>query len=250
MSQNNIPTSEYFSGQGNLLLAEIVNGVVQGFRHVGNVPALTITGEQTTLEHKESTSGQRATDLRLTQETKVGMNFTAENMDADNLALLSYGDKASVTGASVTAEVITARLGYTIGLAHIDVSNVVVTDNATGTVTYVEGTDYTVNAEVGSINVLSTGNISDAELLDVDYDFGDQTEVRALTQSRKTYAARFEGLNTVDGKAVLVEINKVSPDLLKELALINDELGSAEIEASMYYDATKPTNPYYKVTKP
>ena len=249
MAQNNIPVSEYFSGQGNILLAEYVGGVIQGYRHIGNVPELKITTDQTVLEHKESTSGARATDLRLTQETKVGVTMTVESLNLENLNLVMYGTSTVTAAGSVVDEAITARSGLTVPLANIGVSNVVVTDN-TGATTYVDGTDYTINDSVGSINFVSGGAIADGSVVLVDYDYQKQATTSALTQGRKEYAIRFEGLNTVDNNApVVIQGWKFSPDALKELALIQDDIDSIPLEGSLLYDASHPTNPYYSVTK-
>ena len=71
-------TEEYFSGQGVVLVAaRDVNGNPKGFRPVGNVPNLAIKNATTVLEHKESTTGARGTDKRLTTEVKVSLEVTA-----------------------------------------------------------------------------------------------------------------------------------------------------------------------------
>jgi len=242
MAQNNIPVSEYFSGQGNVLLAEIVGGVPQGYRHIGNVPELKFNIDQSVTEHKESTSGQRATDLRLTTETKVSFSITVEDLNIKNLNLVLYGTDTVTPGASVTGENVTVRNGFTVNLAHIGVSNVVIA-GAT------EGTDYSVNSEVGSINFLPGGALTDGSVVTVDYDFASQTSVAALTQTRKEYAMRFEGLNTIDGKPVVVDTFRMTPDPLKELGLIQDDIASVPLEGSLLYSAQHPENPYYRVTK-
>ena len=56
----------YFSGQGRVYIAtRAANGLPAAMRWVGNVPDLKITLETEKLEHKESSSGQRQTDLSL-----------------------------------------------------------------------------------------------------------------------------------------------------------------------------------------
>ncbi|MCW8966893.1 MAG: phage tail sheath subtilisin-like domain-containing protein [Candidatus Pacearchaeota archaeon] len=57
----------------------------------------------------------------------------------------------------------------TLTLNHTYVSNVVV-QNQGATVTYVEGTDYTINLETGVITRIATGAIAAAEILSIAYD--------------------------------------------------------------------------------
>ena len=56
----------YFSGQGRVFIgARDANGNPQGLTFVGNVPDLKVSLSVETLEHQESQSGQRLTDLQL-----------------------------------------------------------------------------------------------------------------------------------------------------------------------------------------
>jgi hypothetical protein len=56
----------YFSGQGRVYIgARDITGKPQGLNYVGNVPELKVSLSVETLEHQESTSGQRLTDLQL-----------------------------------------------------------------------------------------------------------------------------------------------------------------------------------------
>ena len=251
MAQNNAITSRYFSGQGILLVADrdTVTGEPQGFRNVGNVPELTLGIEQEVLEHKESTTGQRATDLRLTQETNVSFAATLEHLDPENLALVLYGNTSAVASGSAAAEEVEAFLGATVALDNIDVTNVVV-KGPSGTPTYELDKNYRVNAEAGSLFILSdadqtaasaTANISASELLEVDYDYAAYSEIDALETGRPEVWFRFEGLNTTEDpqKSVVVEIFKTAVDPLEELALIQDEIAQFTLEGTALQDATR-----------
>lgn len=235
--------NKYFSGQGSLLLAtkDGSSGDALGFTPVGNVSALTLSIETETVEHKESCTGARAIDKELVTEVAVNMAFTMENFSKENLALALYGSSSEVTGASVADELVTARHDKWVSLTNIKVSAVVVGDDATPTVTYVLDTDYELNAETGSIKVLSTGSITDLQVVYVDYTFDTHEVVEAVeTSSAPERWARFEGLNTAnEDKAVVVDIYKASMQPLAELALINEEFGAMEIEAKVLSDATR-----------
>lgn len=242
MPATNDVTSFYFSGQGIVLLAaRDGSGNPTGFTNVGNVSALAISLETTVLEHKESSTGARAIDLRLTTENKVNVSATLESVYADNLVIALRGDSTTVSAGSVTDEIVVARLGKTVSLANINVSSVVVT-GPSGTPTYVDGTDYTVNPEVGSLNILSAGSIPDAGNIEVDYAFTDQIEVNSFTTGSVDRWLRFEGLNTArTNEPVVVDIFKFSADPLQELALIQEDVAQMVLEGSALADATKVT---------
>ena len=75
----------YFSGQGVVLIGErdALTGKPKGLRSVGNVTDLSINTTVEVLEHKESQTGQRSIDLRLTTETTVEVTATLENFIAE-----------------------------------------------------------------------------------------------------------------------------------------------------------------------
>jgi hypothetical protein len=71
----------YFSGQGKVYVAPLVNGLPGAFRWVGNVPDFKPTFETSKIEHKESYSGQRLLDKVITTENKS--KITAERRHCD-----------------------------------------------------------------------------------------------------------------------------------------------------------------------
>ena len=176
--------NHYYSGQGVVMLSQRdEDGLPTGFIPVGNVSDLKISVAVSTLEHKESQTGQRATDLRLTTETKCSLSMTVENFIAANLADALRGSSAAVVAGSVTDAPIKARLGKIVALEHVKVSTVAVKDGATP---LVSGTDYTVNEEAGSIKFASTiTGVTDGDALTVSYSYAAQTKVDALTEGAK-----------------------------------------------------------------
>lgn len=246
-------SSNYLSGQGVLLLAtkDATTGEPNsGFRPVGNVSALSIGNETTEFEHKESQSGIRAVDLTLTTEINVNVNFTMESLISENLALALKGAAANVAMGSVTDEAITAYHDLWSPTDFIDISSVVLTDSG-GITTYTVDTDYEVDPAAGAIRVLSTGTIADLASLLVDYSYGAQETVNALTVSANPIRwARFHGLNTVDSdNPVVVDIFRMEVTPLAELALIQDEIAQMAIEATALSDSTRATgSKFFKIT--
>lgn len=162
---NNTP-QHYFSGQGVVLVARrSEDGLPLGFEWVGNVSALTIGAEVTSLEHKESHTGQRGTDLRLTQETSVSVSMTLENFVAENLNRVLRGDSTTITGGTVAALPLRAFAGKVAALDHLRVSSLVLTGE-TALTKYVDDNtpwDYKENLDAGSVqfnpDLSSTANL-------------------------------------------------------------------------------------------
>lgn len=130
----------YYSGQGVVMAAERdALGNPKGFDPLGNVSDLKITVSTSVLEHKESHTGQRGTDLRLTTETKCALSMTVENFIAKNLANALRGSATDIAAASVTGEALKAYRGKVSALRNIKVSALTIKNGATTLTPYVDG---------------------------------------------------------------------------------------------------------------
>ena len=138
----------YFSGQGRVFIgARDANGNPQGLTFVGNVPDLKVSLSVETLEHQESQSGQRLTDLQLIKTKKGEFACTLEELIPTNLELALYGSTTAVTSGTVTDEAVitTAETDKLYLLARQNVSSVVIKAGSTT----VASTKYTVNEKHG-----------------------------------------------------------------------------------------------------
>lgn len=254
---------QYFSGQGVVLLAKRkADGTPGPFFPAGNVSDLKLTVAVSVLEHKESKTGQRATDLRLTTETKVGLSMTGEDFSAANFARVSRGEAVDVVGATATNIPMNGYKGGVTALGHIKVSAVTVKVDVTPDpdVTLTAFTtagvdwDYKLNPEAGSIMLnpdsASWANLAaehftvvdgeDVASLIVTYTYAAQKRVDALTVAEEELFMRFEGLNTADGnEPVVVDVFRFRTDPLKELALISDGVQQFVLEGSVLYDGAR-----------
>lgn len=149
--------NHYYSGQGVVLLGNRdAAGKAIGLAPVGNVSSLVITVETSVLEHKESQTGQRGIDLRLTTETKCKLAMTMENFNRTNLAQALRGAATTKTGTTVTGEAQKGYLGKVMNLANVSVSSVVVKRGATTLTAYTSdgvAHDYKVNLDSGSVQL-------------------------------------------------------------------------------------------------
>lgn len=258
----------YFSGQGSLMVAERhTDGTPKGFTRVGNVPSLEISIEVTKFEHKESCTGQRAIDLTVVQEKNGTFTMTLENFTPFNLALGFWGQEAQVaaaTGGTARTFAWEYDKPHYLDAVSLNTINSVTVDPDTGgggPQVLVLDDDYTIDLEYGTITFLSTGTIigsggtdpfpftaSADDTVEVDYDSDAYHNVDALTVTSQQRWIRFEGLNTIDEKPVIVDMFKADIDPITGLALINEEIAAAEITGNLLIDTLQPgASQYFRV---
>jgi hypothetical protein len=145
----------YYSGQGQVLLAaRNPDGSPAGFLPLGNVSELKIAVATSVIEHKESQTGARGIDKRLTTEVKCNLSMTIDNFIRTNLATALRGVASAQAASSVVAQAHTAYLGKITSLGKIKVSAVAPKIGAAALTAYVNDTtawDYRVNTEMGSL---------------------------------------------------------------------------------------------------
>ena len=232
--------STYFSGQGKVYIAVASAGTPGVFRHVGNCPALNVQLETDVLEHKESTSGQRLTDLRLIRGKSAKFSFTIEEFDKDNLAAALYGAQSTISGSTVTNESFpTVAVGDFVRLVKPDVSSLVVTDSAGTPATLTLGTHYEItSAAHGTVKILNLASFT--QPFKAAYTYGAVVNINMLTQGFSDRWLKFDGLNTVDSNApVLVELYKCNFDPAKQIDFIADDIMKFDLEGGALYDSTK-----------
>lgn len=231
----------YFSGQGIVYVADRDgSGNVTLFKDVGNVPALKLALSTDIIEHKESRTGQRLSDLRLTKSRKATVDITLENFTKSNLMMLLYGTASTITGTSVTAETFaTGQVnGNIIALAHPLVSSVVVHDSAGSPATLALTTDYTVDANSGMITIVNVGSY--VQPFKVNYSFATQDVIPFFRAATTERFLRFSGLNTANSNApVVVDLYRVIFDPVGNVDLINDDIAQFQLTGAALYDATR-----------
>ncbi|MGH9202113.1 MAG: hypothetical protein ACRD2A_12865 [Vicinamibacterales bacterium] len=230
----------YFSGQGNVYVATASAGVPGVFRHVGNCPILNVQLETDVLEHKEATSGQRLTDLRIIRGKTAKFSFTIEEFEKKNLALALYGADSSVASGSVVAEAFpTVAVGDFVKTAKQKLSAIVVKDSAGTPATLTLNTHYEVtSADHGTIKFINLASFT--QPFKIDYSHAVVTNVNMFTQGFTDRWLKFDGLNTVDtNKACLIELFKCSFDPASQIDFINDDIMKFELNGAALYDSTK-----------
>ncbi len=104
-------TDNYTLGKGVVFFDQLVSGVYTGERDLGNAPAFTFSIALETLDHYSSRGGLKAKDKEVISEVTPGLAFTLDEINKENLALLTLGDITTVsqTGSLTTAESVKAN---------------------------------------------------------------------------------------------------------------------------------------------
>ena len=227
----------YFSGQGRVFIgARDLTGNPAGLTFVGNVPDLKVSLSVETLEHQESQSGQRLTDLQLIKTKKGEFNCTLEELIPANLELALYGSTTAVVAGTVTDEpvIVTPEAGKLYLLGKQNVSSVVIKAGAVVVAT----TKYTVNAKHGSILLSDLTGVTGA--LTASYAYGAANVTAMFTQPLPERWVRFEGLNTADAnREVVIDLYRVAINPTKDLSVIGNELMKFELTGQVLADFTK-----------
>ena len=142
-----------------------------GFDFLGNCPELTLTVETETLDHFSSTRSVREKDASIVTSKMVTSTFTCDDIKPANLARFIGGEESTLTTASAsdatsTIPAVLKGRRYQLGQTASNPSGVraitdlVVTATGATPVTYVEGTDYVANLQLGLIDILEGGSIT------------------------------------------------------------------------------------------
>lgn len=238
--------SYYYSGQGSLYVGvRNAQGRPTGLVRVGNVPSLELSIDVEKLEHKESETGNRAVDVTIVQEQNATFSMVVEDFKAENLALAFFGTSSRVAGAAVVDEAVTLYAVDADGepvktpLAHNNLNSAVapnLTDSLAAVMT--RGVDYEIDFEQGTIWALAgwTG----AALPNtgaLDYTHKGYHKLAAFTQTSIERFLRFEGINTVDGKVVTVDLFRAQFDPAQNFPLINDEIAQMTLSGNILQDS-------------
>ena len=322
-------TDNYTLGKGVVYFNQLVSaGVYAGERDLGNAPAFAFNISLEKLEHYSSRGGLRAKDKEIISQISPGVSFTLDEINKDNVALLSLGDTVDITQAAgvASAEVVTGNLGMRTDLAYrsigthkishgtvtsgpftvadevtsdnVDVGTGIIaavdtgfimvaiqsgtfadTDTITDTsgasadmsadpvwtagvimiqdsadsVTYVAGTDYVISTtlrddSIGRFQVLSTGSITEGEVLHVTYGYAasSYSEIRAFKQTQLEGKLRFVSDNPA-GTQQELQIWRVSLAPTGDTALIGDDWSTLAFTGEVLKDESNTDSPYMTI---
>jgi len=227
-------------------------GARTGELFLGNCPTFEVT--PTSEDIKKYSSADKAADLIASDvlRTTLALRIVGDEFSKENLAMALFGDTStfSQTGSSVTSEAIANVLqGRYYALSKRQVSLVTVTDG--GATTYVEGTDYKVDAITGRIYIIEGGAITDGSDIEVDFTYATialQT-VRGMNQTSVKGYLRFIG-DPARGPKYECEIWRASVRADGAIGFISDEYSSFTLTGDIESDAVNhPNEPHYRLIR-
>ena len=203
-------TARSFLGAGDVYLEAIVGGVGQGL--IGPIYADKLELKPD-VDTKQSTSkgrhdyGQVLETVNLGKPTELTLDL--KEVVGNILVMAFQGTAEALDQASGTlaATSYTAKLGKWVSLNHLNFLTVVVKDSAAAT-TYVEGTDYKVNKDLGLLQAIDGGAIEDMDVVKVNGTYAAATGTIIKGQTNVDIRARilFDGINQADGTQATVEV--------------------------------------------
>lgn len=192
-------TNEYAIPRGRVYFDRFdANGLPTGEVPLGNCPGFTFTAETEKAEHFSSESGLAEKDAALIVKVNRTGSLTCDNFSLDNLALFVSGNTETQSQAAgdVVDEAHTVHQGrvYQLGVSNNapagvrNITDVVVT-SSDGLTTYVLGTAYNTDLDLGRLQIIEGGPIADATAIKVDY----KTTLKSWTRVKSGATAEVSG---------------------------------------------------------
>jgi len=177
MSGNPNYQEEALLGSGEVYIDLLdANGNKTGEIDFGDASLFTI--EAPSLEKKELIGHRRGTYAEITKSviTKKdqSVKIVGHDINKNNMALQMLGTSSAYAQSAAnntgTPEDVTAHEDKWSGMTYrkLDPASPPIVQDVTDTATYVEGTDYEIDYDSGRILILSSGGISDGEVLHIE----------------------------------------------------------------------------------
>ena len=227
-----------FKPYGTLYMAElpadcpVPNNLSQyGLMDVGNVTEVTrnLSFNELTIPNLQTPAFGNACEFKTLDAETINIVFSC--VKTENLRIALGGTKTPHTGAVQTDEehTIPANPGCFFVPTNflIDTSETVTVTGASGTPTFVAGTDYFVKS---SGIVLTENTTIDDEVIEITYTSQDQTKIDPSDLKGKEYILHFDGNNAVDGSALAFTFYRVKFDPAETLPLLSEEFLTLAVE--------------------
>ena len=194
---------------GNVYLNRKVSGSYSGFHGPINATKFAISvGKSNTIErtsYMRDSYGQTLDSVVIPGSSTL--TIETDDAAADILQYMLLGTLTDVTGntTAVVDEAVTGYLGKWTKLSRRNIGSVTV-KNSAGSTTYVNGTDYVLDAVAGMVKPLASGAMTDGQSLKVDFTPAAMTarQIIAATSTEVRAMVRLDGTNLSNQKKVEV----------------------------------------------
>lgn len=214
---------------------------VAPFKWFGNAPAFELGLSTEVLTHKESYSGLRATDARITTELNANVTITVDDFKETNLELATYGEGSTIAGTNITDEAVLSGAPEVNTLYAVNslgrVSGLVVKSAGVAVDTSKYSWDASGVFQFSSISGV-TGPIT------VSYTNAAARQVGVFKTAAPEIYTRLYGKNTAtsvgsDFERMIVDIFKNRLDPAETIGLISDEFNQLTLNGSALTDPTR-----------
>jgi len=230
--------SRAFIGAGDLYIARYVNGAFEDYSGPYECEQFEIKPNvelREKVSKGRSTYGQVIESVTIPQPADLSVALSEVNKESMAIALLGTAAALSQTGGTLSNEPVTAKLDKWVALSKANWSAAPVVTNTAGTTTYVAGSDYIVNAQLGWIKALTGGAITEGMSLHVDVAYGSitGTEIRGMTDSQLRARFKLDGKNFADGLPVIVTVYEAVISADAAFDFLSDDFGSVTLPGRM-----------------
>ncbi|MFM2054254.1 MAG: hypothetical protein RL456_2291 [Pseudomonadota bacterium] len=243
-----LSNAQGFIGAGDVYIAPINSDGSRGkMVDIGNTTKLAIKPNSDIKEQKSKkrdSYGQVLETAALQQPAELSVTLETVNREGLRYAFMGADTAYSQTSGTVTDEDAIAVLDGWVKLAAEDISAVVIT-NSGATTTYVLGTDYVLNTRMGMFKALSTGAITEAQALKVDYTKAAFTgaAIRGNVQPQIRAYMLLDGQNLVDNSIGIMEVYEVVLTPSSEFDWFKDDFNTIELTGKLKTPSGK-TEPF------
>jgi hypothetical protein len=232
-----------FSGQGPAFWANrnASGDPIAPFKWFGNAPEFNLGLSTEVLTHKESYSGLRATDARITTELNANVTITVDDFKETNLELATYGEGSTIATTTITDEAVMTSApeanvlygvqslgrvsGFSLKSAGVAVSTSKYTWDASGVFQFSDVSGVTGPITASYVNAASR-------------------QVGVFKTAAPEIYTRLYGKNTAtsvgsDFERMIVDIFKNRLDPAETIGLISDEFNQLSLNGSALTDPTR-----------
>lgn len=211
------------------------------FKWFGNAPAFELGLSTEVLTHKESYSGLRATDARITTELNANVTITVDDFKETNLELATYGEGSTLAGSGVVDESVLTGVPEVNVLYGVKstgrVSGFSLKDNGVAISTATYTSDASGIFQFNDVTGL-TGPIT------ASYTNAASRQVGVFKSAAPEIYTRLYGKNTAtsvgtDFERMIVDIFKNRLDPAETIGLISDEFNQLTLNGSALTDPTR-----------
>lgn len=246
-----------FSGQGKVFIgSRLTTGLPGVMRWLGNVSAFSIAQNEDTVERKESYTGNRLPNRRMTRSRGGEVTLTFDEWTKENAAWALLGATTQVAAGSAVTNWV-APTGFTQGdtivLPHKNVSAVTVVDSTGSPKTLPPG-QYTLDAFAGTIQLddIATGGAY-VQPFKVSYTPGAVSVIGGFKLLAPEVYLRLDGINTDDNSRVIVDVYRTRLSPARNVQFISDDFVDFELTGATLADLTRASNSaggqFYSITQ-